>query len=165
MVGKFHRTWVLSLLYFSRAAATLAATVVDVLPPAADDGDLLDLDGGGSSLSSDQEPSERALIYRAPVYSDGGALVSHVEIYDDEEPADAVFDWVLSHNLTSAHRDSILGDACSVIECWRVEAVVFRMGVEVEEEGEEELVIMEGEDAEEEVNVFCAEHGLDEESR
>jgi hypothetical protein len=76
--------------------------------------------------------TSRTLKYRSPPISKSGKLVGKVEVYDDEEPIDIIYDFCIINNLEARIKQGILNHACSEVECKRQKALLFSYDIKDE---------------------------------
>lgn len=62
---------------------------------------------------------KRALMWGAPV--DSNNKRSHFELYEGDEPADAVHQFMMQHGLPENFRSAMMNRVCSSVECKRAD--------------------------------------------
>jgi hypothetical protein len=104
----------------------------------------------------------RALLYRKQIGANVGTSVGAlgtVEIWADEEPADAVLAFCTAHNLGEYTRRKIIAEACATIACNRIEPIMFRTVVgDMNGTAVGELTIREGTEPADVFYRFCRSH-------
>ncbi|RLN97623.1 hypothetical protein BBJ28_00006374 [Nothophytophthora sp. Chile5] len=76
-----------------------------------------------------------ALMYKQSVQGDGGKRIGDLEIYDDVEPVDAVYRFLVDHAVPLFALDQLLNAACSsigVAQCQRSVPNVYKQRIVVE---------------------------------
>ena len=95
------------------------------------------------------------LKYRSPAITSDGKVIGNVEVWDDQEPADQIFDFVQLHNLGEHIQQGILEHACEATKCERQTAILYKHQVNgVDGQLLGSLVIMEGQAPGKIVNSF-----------
>lgn len=91
----------------------------------------------------------------------GGTPIGLLEVFQDEEPADAIFRFGTQHALDQNSRKSILDEVCLQLTCRRTHAIVLSMPV-MGNEGSDlgTLEIPEASEPADVIQAFIAEHNL-----
>ena len=95
------------------------------------------------------------LIYRSPPITEDGKVLGIVSVYDTEEPADIIFDFIRNNKLGDHVKQGLLDHACSTTTCTRREAILYNEKiVDLNDQLMGELVINEGESPATVINQF-----------
>eukprot|EP00804_Cyclotella_cryptica_P019004 CCRYP_006482-RA/>CCRYP_006482-RA protein AED:0.06 eAED:0.03 QI:0/0/0/1/1/1/5/0/940 len=86
-----------------------------------------------------------ALLWSILVDS-GNDVQELFRLYEGTEPADAVHEFVTRHNLSKEHHDVIMTRACAVVECNRLEPVIWRKTVNVDGKWDARIEILRGQE-------------------
>jgi hypothetical protein len=100
------------------------------------------------------------LIYQRNI-TIGGNSIGLLEVFQDEEPADAVFHFATRHALDQSARKLIFDEVCLQLTCGRTHAIVLSMPV-MGNEGSDlgTLEIPEGSEPADVIQAFTIEHNL-----
>ncbi len=113
-----------------------------------------------------QQPTPSSLpLYTTPVIDEDDNIIGIVSIYAGQEPADVAFDFTEAHGLSEDYFLAILSDACSSIDCMRVEPRLYKLPVDLGGGKIELLEIFKGEDPLAKIVDFCRSHGVGEYGR
>lgn len=72
----------------------------------------------------------RALVYRQRVQGEGDSTIGHLEVFDDDEPVDQIYRFMVDHKVPRFALDQLVDSVCSsvfapLVECHRRDPVVF----------------------------------------
>ena len=113
-----------------------------------------------SSLTLEEQP-----LYSTPVHDASDNLIATLNIFSDEEPVDAIAQFMHAHTLPVEYLNFLLSSACSEITCTRVEPALFSQDVDIGYDEPVELLILEGEEPIDSVYSFCLTYDLGSEGR
>lgn len=85
----------------------------------------------------------RALVYRQRVQGDGDKTLGELEIYDDAEPVDQIYRFMVDHDVPRFALDQLTDSVCSsslFIECHRRDPVVFSQRITTVQEQDQSQV-------------------------
>eukprot|EP00804_Cyclotella_cryptica_P003374 CCRYP_012857-RA/>CCRYP_012857-RA protein AED:0.11 eAED:0.11 QI:321/1/0.5/1/1/0.5/2/0/258 len=88
-----------------------------------------------------------------------------LELFENQEPADAVYNFARLHGLDVSQRGDILDNICLSLSCTRKQALLWSTAVDVDNEAHELFQLYEGEEAADAVHEFVSRHKLADEFR
>jgi hypothetical protein len=111
----------------------------------------------GISATAD---SSRQLLFTQEINQRLGVL----EIYDNQEPADAVYQFSKQHGLDDIQRQELLDNTCLSVSCSRKQALLWSIPIDFGSKVEQ-FYLYEGVEAADAVHGFVTQHNLSEEFR
>jgi hypothetical protein len=111
--------------------------------------------------SSNATVDRRTVKYKSPPITASGKVIGVLEIYTDEEPIDAIFDFCATHNLGDHVKQGILEHACGSTTCTRKKAVLFTYAIyDSNNKVAGTLTISEGDSPAAAINALAHQHNL-----
>ena len=112
-------------------------------------------------LTSKSTVDGRTVKYKSPPITAGGKVIGVLEVYTDEEPIDAIFDFCAAHHLGDHVKQGILEHACGSTTCTRKRAVLFTYAIhDSNNKVAGTLTILEGDSPAAAINALAQQHNL-----
>ena len=101
----------------------------------------------------------RALLYTMPIVYERVAI-GDMQVFDGEEPADAVHAFISHYQLPPSVRRGIMQDVCAKLSCARYNATIFDQPINIQGQILANLVIKEGTEPADAVHTYCIERKI-----